>query len=79
MIIHRCTQGSLAKDGTQETQCWDEAVARFHLSEGCVAQPGERDQDLCLHHVMRASPYGTFELTEDFTVDAGFTRFWNGS
>lgn len=72
----QCSQGILRADGSHETRCPEEAVARFRLDAGCVAQPGEREQDLCLHHVMRASPLGTFELVEDYSEGEGFTRWW---
>lgn len=49
----------------------DEAIARFHLDQGCVAYPEDREQDLCWHHARRATPLGSFELIEDYTLPGG--------
>lgn len=53
--------------------CGAEAIARFELSAGCVARPGDREQDLCLHHTMRAEPLGSMKLLWDYTKDAQFS------
>lgn len=45
-----------------------EAVGRFRLSEGYVAYPDDREQDLCWHHSKRVTPLGTFEVIEDYTL-----------
>ena len=47
------------------------AIARFRLSAGCVAYPEDREQDLCWHHARRASPLGSYELIEDYTLLGG--------
>lgn len=38
-------------------------VAIVELSAGCIAFPDDREQLLCLHHVMRAEPRGTLVVT----------------
>ena len=47
------------------------AIGRWRLSEGCVAFPADREQDLCLHHARRARALETFELVDDYTEPAG--------
>jgi hypothetical protein len=47
------------------------AVGRYRLSRGCIVFPGDREQDLCPHHVLRVSPLGTFELIADYTLPGG--------
>jgi hypothetical protein len=48
-----------------------EAIGRFALSDGCVAFPEDREQDLCWHHARRATPLGSFELIADYTLPGG--------
>jgi hypothetical protein len=31
--------------------------------------PDDREQSLCVHHALRATPLGSFELIEDYTVE----------
>jgi hypothetical protein len=57
--------------------CDDEALAIFAVSEGCLCRPDDREQALCLHHIMKATPLGSFELKEDFTLNNAFTKWWN--
>jgi hypothetical protein len=47
------------------------AIGRFALDRGCVAYPDDREQDLCAHHIRRATPLGSFELVEDYTLPGG--------
>jgi hypothetical protein len=54
-----------------------EAIARFSLPGGCIAFPEDREQALCLHHAMRATPLDGMYLVADFSADQAFTRFWN--
>lgn len=51
--------------------CGRPAIARFYLSRGCVCYPDDREQDLCLHHAVRATPIGSFELIWDYTLPPG--------
>lgn len=53
--------------------CNDSALARCRLSEGCVARSEDREQDLCLLHICRATLLGTFEMIADYTVRPGPT------
>jgi len=58
--------------------CSSEAVARFSMSAGCVCYPDDREQDLCVQHVLRATPLGTMQLVEDYSRGAEFTAWWSG-
>ena len=49
----------------------DEAIGRFSLSQGCIVYPDDREQDLCSHHALRATPLGTFRLIADYTMPGG--------
>jgi hypothetical protein len=51
-VIYRCRFGD------------DEAVGLLKLDAGCVAYPGDREQYLCVHHALRATPLGGMELVE---------------
>jgi len=69
-------------NGGQETgpQCRftdGEAVARFALDKGCFCYPDDREQDLCLHHIVKATPLGGMKLIVDYTLDGSFTRWWH--
>jgi hypothetical protein len=66
-VIHRCRFGD------------DEAVGLFRLDEGCVAYPSDREQYLCVHHALRATPLGGMELIEDFSEGKAFTKRWKGA
>jgi hypothetical protein len=55
-----------------------EAVAVFAMSEGCVCFPDDREQALCMQHIVRATPLGEMTLIRDLTVDGAFTRWWEG-
>jgi hypothetical protein len=48
-----------------------EALGRFRLPAGCIAFPEDRVQDLCWHHIHRATPLGGMELVEDYTLPGG--------
>lgn len=37
------------------------AIARYALSDGCVCYPDDREQDLCVQHILRATPLGTMK------------------
>jgi hypothetical protein len=63
---------------TKCRQCDDAAVARFGLSRGCVVYPNDRRQALCAHHAFRATPLGSLDLIEDFTVNGEFGRAFRG-
>ena len=52
--------------------CWSPAVVRVVLTEGCLARPNDRTQDLCIHHYHRCSPIG--ELSEPTILDQ---RTWD--
>jgi hypothetical protein len=58
--------------------CGDPAVAVFALDRGCLCYPEDREQALCMQHVVRASPAGSMLLTADLTRDGLFTRWWQG-
>jgi len=49
----------------------DEAIARFRLDRGCVVYPDDREQDLCWHHAREATPLGSMEMIEDYTLPGG--------
>lgn len=55
--------------------CGLESVAVFHLDRGCVARPDLTVQPLCLHHYVRSTPLGGYEMIEDLTPDQGFSRW----
>ena len=56
--------------------CDDEAVAIFVLNEGCFVFPNDREQALCMHHVLKATPIGSIELAKDLTENEEFTDWW---
>lgn len=45
------------------------AVVHVALSNGCVGRPDDREQDLCLHHALRAMPHGTMTIMGDYTAN----------
>jgi hypothetical protein len=51
--------------------CADPAIGRFDLDSGCVVYPDDREQNLCWHHARKATPLGSFELIEDYTLPGG--------
>ena len=51
--------------------CNDEAIGEFFLSGGCLVYPNDRYQNLCWHHVLRATNLGGFELVKDYTLPGG--------
>ena len=42
--------------------CSAAAVAVFTLSDGCFCFPDDREQALCLQHIVKATPSGTMDL-----------------
>ena len=58
--------------------CDDPAAGRFRLSRGCVAFPDDREQFLCLSHVCKSQPLGTFELVEDLRPEGAEGVFGRG-
>lgn len=52
------------------------AVGLFRLPGGCVVFPGDREQALCAHHALKATPLAGIMLVEDWTVDEAFARLW---
>ena len=44
------------------------AVARFALPQGCACYPDDREQALCVQHVVNAEPIGAMELIEVLDV-----------
>jgi hypothetical protein len=57
--------------------CGQPALGRFTMSAGCVCKPDDREQDLCLHHTMRANPLGSMQLIADYTTDGAFRTWWD--
>jgi len=49
--------------------CDDEAVAKYTFSNGCVCYPEDREQNLCLQHIVKSNPLGSMVLIEDYTID----------
>jgi hypothetical protein len=41
--------------------CGFAACAVFSMGQGCVCYPEDREQALCPHHVLRATPLGSME------------------
>lgn len=56
--------------------CSSPAVAIFTMTEGCLCYPDDRQQALCMQHILRATPLGTMDLEEDLTVGNEFTTWW---
>ena len=54
------------------------AVAIFTFSRGCICFPDDREQALCIQHIVGATPLGSMELVKDLTKDDAFTGWWNG-
>ena len=57
--------------------CNSGAVAGFFMPEGCWCYPKDREQVLCMQHVIKATPLGGMELIGDFTVDREFSEWWH--
>lgn len=57
--------------------CSSEAVGKFSMSHGCYCHPDDREQLLCTHHAMKATPLGDMVLVEDFTVGNEFGKLWS--
>lgn len=57
MSEHRCTFGDKSP-----------AVARFILSDGCFGRPHDREQYLCMQHLVTSEPLGTMQLVEILTA-----------
>ena len=55
--------------------CSDPAVAVYTMSQGCLCHPGDREQALCWHHVVRATPLGNMVLKEDLTEGQWFSAW----
>jgi hypothetical protein len=55
------------------------AVAVFEMSAGCICYPADREQALCMQHIVRATPLGTMELKDDLSARGEFTKWWAGS
>lgn len=53
-----------------------EAIALFHMVDGCMCFPDEREQDLCLHHAYRATPLGRMVMIRDYSQGQQFSRVW---
>ena len=51
-----------------------EAIALWHMDEGCMCHPEERVQALCLHHLNRATPLGGMVLLFDLTLNLRVTE-----
>jgi len=56
--------------------CESEAIGVFSLPDGCLCYPEDREQSLCLHHVVKATPLGEMILTRDLSRDGKFTHWW---
>lgn len=52
--------------------CDDPAVVKVALSDGCFCFPADREQLLCAQHYVGATPLGSMEITEDYTVGEVF-------
>lgn len=42
------------------------AVGRFAFSDGCVCYPDDKEQDLCIQHVVKSTPLGSFECLHSY-------------
>lgn len=51
--------------------CGTPAVAVFSLDEGCACFPDDREQALCMQHIVRASPLGEMAMVRDLTEARG--------
>lgn len=54
--------------------CNDGAVAIFALNEGCLCFPDDREQALCMQHVIKANPIGSMTIKQDLTLNNEFTK-----
>ncbi len=52
------------------------AIAVFAMDRGCVCYPDDRQQALCMQHIVRATPLGRMTVVRDLTADAEFTKWW---
>lgn len=57
--------------------CGSPAVAVFSVPDGCSCYPDDREQALCMQHVVKRNPLGEMILIEDLTVGGAFTKEWN--
>jgi hypothetical protein len=62
-------------------QCGDPAAAVFALPQGCVVYPDDREQALCVHHALRATPLGDegMTLVRDLSLNGSFTAWWTNA
>lgn len=49
--------------------CATPAIAQFAMDRGCACYPNDRQQDLCVQHIISAEPLGSMELSQLY--DAG--------
>jgi hypothetical protein len=50
--------------------CGSPAVARFKTPQGCVCFPEDREQDLCMQHIIKDGMLGEgVEVVADYTID----------
>ena len=49
--------------------CDQPAVARFALPAGCAVYPNDREQDLCIQHVVNSEPIRGAVLVEVLDAD----------
>ena len=59
--------------------CNAKVIARFALSAGCFVYPDDREQFLCAHHVVKATPIEGFLLVEVLWRDGWDWMVGNGS
>lgn len=49
--------------------CGSPAVARFKTPQGCVCFPDDREQDLCMQHIVKDGTIGDgVEMIEDYRM-----------
>jgi hypothetical protein len=54
--------------------CTAPALARYAMDRGFVCFPDDREQALCAQHIIRATPLGSMELLEDYTLEKVIER-----
>jgi hypothetical protein len=54
--------------------CSASAIAKYAMDRGCVCFPDDREQALCAQHIIRATPLGSMELLEDYTLEKVIER-----
>lgn len=59
--------------------CTAEAVAVFDVPEGCACYPDDRQQALCMQHVVGESSIGGMILVDDLTMNGAFTKWWTAT